>query len=84
MPERSSDEMCTKASFPPPSGEMKPKPFSVLKNLTVPVVILNSFFLGGRPRCGRPGAVAAGKEGERSRKAPKTVDMRLKPALYSG
>jgi hypothetical protein len=28
----------TKTSLPPPWGEMKPKPFVTLKNLTVPVI----------------------------------------------
>src|ERR1700730_708011 len=36
MPERSSTEACTKASLPPPSRTMKPKPFCALNHLTVP------------------------------------------------
>jgi hypothetical protein len=32
--------MCTNTSFEPSLGVMKPKPFWVLKNLTVPVAIV--------------------------------------------
>src|SRR3954451_9896350 len=35
--------MCTNTSFEPSSGWMKPKPFWVLKNFTVPTGILVSF-----------------------------------------
>src|SRR5690606_29060602 len=37
MPEASTAEMCTKTSFAPSSGVMKPKPLVALKNFTVPV-----------------------------------------------
>ena len=36
IPARSSTEACTKASLPPPSRTMKPKPFCALNHLTVP------------------------------------------------
>ena len=39
-PERSTSEIWTKTSGPPPSTTMKPKPFCALKNFTVPVVIV--------------------------------------------
>ena len=38
-PARSTALMCTKTSLPPSSGWMNPKPFWLLKNFTVPVVI---------------------------------------------
>ena len=40
----STAEMCTKTSFDPSLGAMKPKPFEVLKNFTVPVVIYVSSY----------------------------------------
>ena len=39
-PERSTSEIWTKTSGPPPSTTMKPKPFCALKNFTVPVAIV--------------------------------------------
>src|ERR1700749_4714543 len=41
MPAASTAVACTNTSLPPPSGAMKPKPFEVLKNFTVPIVIRN-------------------------------------------
>jgi len=35
-------EKCTKASFPPSSGVMNPKPFSSLNHFTTPVAINNT------------------------------------------
>src|SRR5690348_15213186 len=52
MPAASTAVACTKTSLPPPSGAMKPKPFEVLKNFTVPIVITNflqKFRPGGMP-----------------------------------
>src|SRR5690606_9055990 len=48
MPEASTAEMCTKTSFAPSSGVMKPKPLVALKNFTVPVWAMggNSFPVG--------------------------------------
>ena len=46
---------------------------STLKNFTVPMVI--SIFLGGRQSAA--GVLGEAKEGKRSRKAPKTVSLRL-------
>src|SRR5262245_53760332 len=43
-PARSTAEMCTKTSFEPSSGWMKPKPLVALKNFTVPVAIDASRF----------------------------------------
>src|SRR3569832_1845524 len=43
---------------------------------------VDSFFLGGRPRCGRPGAVTTKKKKKKNHKTPKTVDMRLKRRRY--
>lgn len=40
MPEACSAEIWTKTSFAPPSGVMKPKPLSWLKNFTVPLVAI--------------------------------------------
>ena len=40
MPFNDRAEMCTKTSFPPSSGVMKPKPLLVSKNLTTPVLII--------------------------------------------
>src|SRR2546423_10758417 len=37
-PAASTAVACTNTSLPPPSGEMKPKPFCVLKNFTVPII----------------------------------------------
>src|SRR5579872_4670159 len=42
MPAASTAVACTKTSLPPPSGAIKPKPFEVLKNFTVPIVIATS------------------------------------------
>src|SRR5262249_56015110 len=39
MPARSTAEICTNTSGPPPSCTMNPKPFWALKNFTVPVAI---------------------------------------------
>src|SRR5258708_3972981 len=47
MPAASTAETCTNTSLPPPSGEMKPKPFAELKNFTVPMVIDCSFKSSG-------------------------------------
>src|SRR5674476_612379 len=43
MPARSTALMCTNTSFEPSLGVMNPKPFCVLKNLTVPVAIVTTF-----------------------------------------
>src|SRR6185312_13951151 len=40
MPARSTALMCTNTSREPSLGVMKPKPFWVLKNFTVPVAIV--------------------------------------------
>ncbi len=37
-------DMWTKTSFPPASGVMNPKPFCLLKNLTVPLLLLDTLF----------------------------------------
>src|SRR6185437_4825072 len=42
MPARSTALICTKTSLEPSLGVMNPKPFWVLKNLTVPVAIAAS------------------------------------------
>jgi hypothetical protein len=42
--------MWTNASFEPSSGLMKPKPLSVLKNLTVPEIMGKSFSYGGEAK----------------------------------
>src|SRR5690242_5647699 len=39
MPAASTAVACTNTSLPPPSGAIKPNPFAVLKNFTVPMVI---------------------------------------------
>src|SRR5581483_12058133 len=43
MPARFTAEMCTNTSGPPSAGRIKPKPFWLLKNLTVPSAIDSSF-----------------------------------------
>src|SRR5580704_13373611 len=40
MPAASTAVAWTKTSLPPPSGELKPYPFAVLKNLTVPTAMV--------------------------------------------
>src|SRR5580698_6433532 len=64
MPAASTAVACTNTSLPPPSGAIKPKPLEVLKNFTVPIVILN--FLRGFPHRQNAGtdgrASVAGKE----------------------
>src|SRR5580704_82023 len=40
IPAASTAETWTNTSLPPPSGEMKPKPLVVLKNFTVPMVMI--------------------------------------------
>src|SRR6266516_6926150 len=48
-------EKWTNTSAPPPSGEMKPKPFSLLNHFTVPCVILVfPFVRRGRAPCATP------------------------------
>src|ERR1700761_8051967 len=41
MPAASTAVACTNTSLPPPSGAIKPKPLEVLKNFTVPIVIVH-------------------------------------------
>src|ERR1700687_4514749 len=56
MPAFSTAEMCTNTSLEPSSGWIKPKPFWVLKNFTVPVAIVVPFTLHvERPRAHRVG-----------------------------
>src|ERR1700694_950405 len=45
IPDRSTSEIWTKTSGPPPSTSMKPKPFCMLKNFTVPVGIVAPHFV---------------------------------------
>src|SRR6202166_5298922 len=56
MPAFSTAEMCTNTSLEPSSGWIKPKPFWVLKNFTVPTGIIGPFTLPvERPRAHRVG-----------------------------
>src|SRR5476649_2567625 len=58
-PAASTAVACTNTSLPPPSGAIKPKPLEVLKNFTVPIVILN--FLRRFPRRRNAGAGGDGR-----------------------
>src|SRR5215210_6509867 len=63
-------EKCTKASFPPSSGVMNPKPFSSLNHFTTPVAIqhlltLNLYARGGAAGHCLPACSTAPRAGQR-------------------